>query len=205
MNLLHFAKKPLVSGLIGLACGALVILGVRFAAYNPQQIHYHANFAVYINGQRELFKSPFYYEEVSGSCTLGNDVKPSQRAHMHDQVNDVVHVHDHGVTWGDFFSNLNWAVGPDFIRTPDHIYLADDTHTVTYLVNGHAVEDIATQVIRDQDRLLVDYGNAPAATIQTEMSNVARTAHQYDIGKDPAACLGNAKPTWKDRLKHLFN
>lgn len=197
-------RSILISSAIGLCVGALIILGIRFITYSPEQIHYHANFAVYMNGKRELFKSPMYYEEVSGSCGLGNDVKPAQRAHLHDNVNDVVHVHDHGVTWGDLFMNLGWAVGPDFIRTPDGIFVADTDHRITYLVNGHAISDISTQVIRDEDRLLVDFGSTSASTIQKESKAVAHSAHAYDVGKDPAACLGNAKPTWKDRLKHLF-
>jgi hypothetical protein len=198
------ARSTLISGISGVLIGALIILGIRFITYNPPQTHYHANFAVYINGKRELFKSPMYYEEVSGSCALGNDVKPAQRAHMHDEVNDVIHVHDHGVTWGDFFMNIGWAVGPDFIRTPDGILQPDADHRITYLVNNHEIADISTEVIRDEDRLLVDFGDTSSNTLKKESGNIAHTAHQYDIGKDPAACLGNAKPTNADRLKHLF-
>lgn len=198
------ARSTLISTIGGVLAGVLIILGIRFITYNPQQIHYHANFAVYINGKREQFKSPMYYEEVSGSCALGNDVKPVQRAHMHDEINDVVHVHDHGVTWGDFFMNIGWAVGPDFIRTPDGVLQPDTDHRITYLVNNHAIADISTEVIHDEDRLLVDFGDTPSATIKKESNSIAHSAHQYDIGKDPAACLGDSKPTWKDRLKHLF-
>jgi hypothetical protein len=197
-------KRPLIWLAAGFVLGAVVLLAIRFITYNPPQIHYHANFALYINGQREMFKSPMYYEEVSGSCALGDDVKPAQRVHMHDEVNDVVHVHDHGATWGDLFMNLDWAVGRDFIRTPDHLYQTSDNQRLTFILNGQSVDNIATTVIRDEDRLLVDFGDTPDATIQTEFKAVAHTAHQYDIGKDPASCLGNAKPGWKDRLKHLL-
>jgi hypothetical protein len=198
------SKRMLLTGIAGAVVGALIILGIRFFAYNPEQIHYHANFAVYIDGQREQFKGPQYYEEIAGSCAVGKDIKPAQRAHLHDNVNDVIHVHDHAVTWGDLFINLHWAIGPDFISTPDHVYLADDAHRITYLINGHAYDDISSVVIKDQDRMLIDYGDGNGATAQQEFLHVAKTAHQYDIGKDPAACLGNAAPTWKDRLKHLF-
>ncbi|HSX16971.1 MAG TPA: hypothetical protein VLH86_02620 [Patescibacteria group bacterium] len=188
----------------GIVFGALLILGIRFVTYNPEQIHYHANFALYINGQREMFKSPMYYEEINGSCAVGKDIKPAQRAHLHDEVPDVVHVHDHAVTWGDLFMNLHWAVGPNFIRTPDKIYQTGDGQRLTYIINGQSLDDVSTEIIKDEDRLLIDFGDTSQATIQKEFDAVAKTAHQYDIGKDPAACLGNAAPTWKDRLKHLF-
>jgi hypothetical protein len=201
---IHISKRTAVVGIGGVLVGALAILGIRFITYSPEQTHYHANFAVYINGQRELFKSPMYYEEVSGSCALGKDVKPAQRVHLHDEVADVVHVHDHAVTWGDLFMNLDWAVGKGFIRTPGHIYQADSTQRLTFVVNGQPVDNIATTVINDEDRLLVDFGSTSEKQLTDEFNRVAKTAHQYDIGKDPAACLGNAKPTASDRLKHLF-
>jgi hypothetical protein len=200
----NVSKKTVLIGVAGLLVGALVVLGIRFITYKPEQIHYHANFAVYLNGKREQFKSPMYYEEVSGSCALGKDIKPAQRVHLHDEVADVVHVHDHAVTWGDLFMNLHWAVGPDFIRTPDGIFVAADSKKITYVVNGQEIDDISTEIIKDEDRLLVDFGDTNKATIDKEFKSVPATAHKYDIGKDPAACLGNAAPTFTDRLKHLF-
>lgn len=200
-------QRIVIVGLSSMLVGALAILTARFIAYNPEQIHYHANFAVYLNGVREEFKSPMYYEEVSGSCALGKDIKPPQRGHMHDNVNNAVHVHDHAVTWGDFFMNLDWAVGPDFIRTPDGIYTphTDTGERITYLINGQAYDDIATEIIHDEDRLLVDFGNTPQNVLRTRYDAVANSAHHLDTSKDPAACLGNAAPTWKDRLRHLLN
>jgi hypothetical protein len=200
----NVSKKTVLIGVAGLLVGALVVLGIRFITYKPEQIHYHANFAVYLNGKREQFKSPMYYEEVSGSCALGKDIKPAQRVHLHDEVADVVHVHDHAVTFGDLFMNLHWAVGPDFIRTPDGIFVAADSKKITYVVNGQEIDDISTEIIKDEDRLLVDFGDTNKATIGQEFKSVPATAHKYDIGKDPAACLGNAVPTLTDRLKHLF-
>jgi hypothetical protein len=147
-----------------------------------------------------------YYEEISGSCAVGKDIKPAQRAHMHDTVNDVVHVHDHAVTWGDFFMNIDWAVGPDFIRTPEGVYAPnkDKDERITYIINGQEVDNIATTVIGDEDRLLVNFGNTSESTLQQRFKNVASTAHKVDQTTDPAACMGNAAPTWKDRLRHLF-
>lgn len=201
---MHISKRMLAAAGAGVVAGVVVILAIRFITYKPEQIHYHANFAVYLNGQREQFKSSMYYEEVSGSCALGTDIKPAQRVHLHDHVADVVHVHDHAVTWGDLFMNLGWSVGRDFIHTDSGIYEAGDGKQLTYIINGQSVDNIATTVIKDEDRLLIDYGNTSSQDIQKEFDGVAQTAHQYDVGKDPAACLGNAAPTPKDRLKHLF-
>lgn len=200
------SKKSIMWGAVGLVVGAAAILAVRFFTYQPAHVHYHANFAVYLNGQREQFKSPLYYQEIAGgSCTADpNEMTPLERAHMHDNVNDVVHVHDHAVTWGNFFENLRWAVNDKVISAPENVYVADDTYKITFILNGHVLQDVSGEVIHDRDRLLVDYGNTPDATLQKEFAGVARTAVKYDTGHDPAACNADTPPTFSERLHHLL-
>jgi hypothetical protein len=202
---MSLSKRTLFTGLAGVFLGALVILGIRFVTYQPEHVHYHANFAVYINGQREKFASPIYYQEVGGgSCTADGITTPLERTHMHDNVNDLVHVHDHAVTWGNFFENLRWSVTDTVIKTPQNVYVADDDHPITFMVNGHEIQDISTEIINDRDRLLVDFGTSKESALQKEFKSVASTAEKYDTGTDPAACNANTKPTVKDRLKHLL-
>ena len=79
---MHIAKQTILVGVTSLVVGAAAILGVRYFTYSPEKVHYHANFGVIINGQRETFKSPMYYEEESGStCTL--DRNDTRRAGTH--------------------------------------------------------------------------------------------------------------------------
>lgn len=192
----------------GIVLGAVAILAIRFFTYNPPRVHYHANFAVYINGQRELFKGQQYYQEVA-ICSSTNDITlPQQRAHMHDGVNSVVHVHDHAVTWGQFFENLGWYVGPDFIETDSgKLYTDNDQSKLHIILNGQdytGLTPITNMVIKDQDRLLVSYGNEGDAALQQEYKSVPATAHTYDVSKDPASCSGTEKITLSDRLHHLL-
>jgi len=190
---------------VGLVVGALVVLGIRFAAYRPAHTHYHANFAVYINGQREEFASPFHYEETgAGACTAEEAMTPAERTHMHGQVKDIVHVHDTAVTWGNFFQNLGWTVNDTLIQTDDKVYLADATNKITFIIDGREYQDVTKEVIRDQSRLLVDYGGTSEDVLQQEFANVASTAGEYDAGTDPASCQSGVNPTFRDRLRHLF-
>jgi hypothetical protein len=199
---------PLNTLFVGLLVGALIILAIRFISYNPHHTHYHANFAVYINGTQEQFKSPTYYQEITACQTGDAPILPEQRAHMHDNINSVVHVHDDGVTWGDFFTNLGWYIGPDFIRSLDgNLYKNNDASVVHFILNGDdytGLKPIAGQVIGDKDRLLVSYGNDDAATLQKQYNSVARTAAKYDANKDPASCGGSEGITVQDRLDNLF-
>ncbi len=201
----YLSKQTRTGVSAGIVIGVLLLMGVRFATYSPEHIHYHANFLAYINGKKETFSSPLYFEEKGGaSCNVSKIITPNERAHMHDEVPDVVHVHDHAVTWGQFFQNLHWAVGDGFIKTPDAMYLADDTHQVQYLINGHAFQDISNELIHDRDRLVVDYGDTSEKTLQKEYQSVPSTAKQYDEGKDPAACKGSQPASFNNRLHHLL-
>jgi hypothetical protein len=191
----------------GIVLGAFVILAIRFVAYKPGQVHYHANFAVYINNQREQFKGTQYYQEVA-LCSTNDISNPLERTHMHEEVNGVIHVHDHAVTWSQFFENLGWYVGPDFVQTADGtMYKADETNKLHILLNNQdytGLTSIANTVIKDRDRLLVSFGNADDNELQTEYKTVPNNAKQYDEAKDPASCAGSEKITVNDRLHHLF-
>ncbi len=205
---LRFTRKSIIILISGILIGALAVLAIRFFIYNPPHTHYHANFAVYINGKREEFKDPSYYQEVAACSTSNNITLPQARAHMHDADNSVIHVHDHAVTWGQFFNNLGWNIGDNFIQTQSgtmhqnngnsilHIYINNQDYT--------GLTSIANTVIKDKDRLLVSYGNIDNATLQKESKAVSYSAAKYDAGKDPASCSSNEAITAKDRLKHLF-
>lgn len=198
---------------IAAACflfGALVILGIRFFTYSPESVHYHANFALYINGQRETFNSPSYYEETA-SCSADTAVTPTDRAHMHDNVNDVVHVEDHAVTWGQFFTNLGWYMGPNYIEGSGPngtMYLENGNNQLHLILNGQDYTDLGglqNTVIHDQDKLLVSFGDLSSETLQQEYKAIPSTAHHYDVTQDPASCMGgHASISVHERLTHLF-
>ncbi|MDB5185002.1 MAG: hypothetical protein JWN38_810 [Candidatus Saccharibacteria bacterium] len=213
MDILYVRRKfkhPVVLFGLGLVLGVLLVLVIRFATYSvPKSTHYHANFAVYLNGKREEFKDPKYYEEVA-ICSSGDGITiPQQRAHMHDEVNSVVHVHDSAVTWGQFFENLRWVIGPDFIETADGtMYRNNGNDQLHILINGQdytGLGTIANMVIKDQSQLLVSYGDVSNASLKTEAATIGNKAKHYDESADPASCnTGDHEVTIKDRFKHLF-
>lgn len=192
-------------GIAGIMIGMLVILGIRFVSYQPpKDVHYHANFAVYVDGKQEQFSNPLLYEEIS-ECSISTDKKPGERAHLHENIKDVVHVEDSAVTWGNFFQNINWNVSDKYLDTSDVLLVNTDTKKVTYILNGEEVSNITNKVIGDKDRLLVSYGTATKDEINKQFSNVATTAEKYNITKDPASCSGgHSEDSIKDRLNHLF-
>ncbi|GAC1500300.1 MAG: hypothetical protein NVS1B10_03760 [Candidatus Saccharimonadales bacterium] len=168
---------------------------IRFFTYSPEHVHYHANFAVYIDGQRQEFKGSQYYQEVA-ICSATTAISlPQQRAHMHDNINSVIHVHDHAVTWGQFFENFGWYVGDNFIKTGVAMYSADSTKKLHVLIDGQDYTDltpITNMLIKDKSKVLISFGAIDDATLQQEFRTIPATAAMYDVSKDPASCSGHS-------------
>lgn len=206
---LKFLKTKWAQGIAGFIIGVVLILGVRIAMYKPPEtVHYHANFAVYINGQKESFSAMNYYEETAatecGESEVPEDT-PMSRTHMHGNVNDVIHVEDSRVTWGNFFTVLGWNVGTSYLATRDTVYRSDDQAQVSYLLNGKKINNVANTVIGDQDKLLVNYGAQTTDELNQEFSQIQNNALKADQSKDPASCGADEhSTTFRDRMKHMF-
>lgn len=203
MALFRKTNRPIVLIASGALLGALLILGIRFFTYHPEHVHYHANFAVYINAQREQFADPLLYEESGAACSEEERMTPMERAHMHDNINDVVHVEDQAVTWGQFFTNLGWVVDAKVIGTPSQMLLPDVGHKISFMLNGELMDNVSNRVIGDQDKLLVDYGGNEQA-LKDEYAGISNKAQKYDTSPDPQSCGSQASPTSRERMKHLF-
>jgi hypothetical protein len=194
-------KNRIFAVLAGVVVGAIVLIGVRAALYSPKHTHYHADFALYINGQRDEFKSFTFYEEVQ-SCDSNETMNPKIRAHMHDNNNHIVHVHDDGVTWEAFFANLGYNLSNTIIQTDTGNYInGADGKKLTFTLNGEQVTSIANKTIGSQDRLLISYGAEDAAALQAQYKTVPSDAHEFNIKNDPSSCSGSHNLTLLNRLK----
>jgi hypothetical protein len=210
MKLIQKTSKIWLAVIGGLLLGAFIILSIRFFTYDAGYIHYHANFTVYVNGQQEEFRATNYYEEET-ACKADEHMTPEDRAHMHmhdEQIdNDVVHVHDHAATWGQFFENLGWVIGKDFIRTRDALYRNDDKNILHIILNNQdftGIGSVTNRVINNEDKLLLSYGNVSSDELQKQFKSIPDTAREHNQEDDPASCSGPSKTTISDRLKNLF-
>ena len=88
----------------------IILIIIVFSAYNYFTVpHYHAEFLVYkdgekldLNGIEHMYFAPCRVYEFGE-----RELDEIDRAHLHDSVGDIVHVHDDGVTWRVLLSNLN--------------------------------------------------------------------------------------------------
>jgi hypothetical protein len=196
-------KKAILFTGLGLLVGILLFVAVRAALQQDHSTHYHANFALHINGEQEKFDSFTFFEEVQ-SCSAEDHNNPRHRAHMHQPENDLVHVHAEGVTWGHFFANLGYGLTNKAITTDDGVFVdGQDGHKLAFVLNGEPVTSIDNKVIESGDALLIDYGDGKK--IEEKYSQITRDAHEHNTKPDPAACSGPSTLTLSERLKRAFD
>ncbi len=187
----------------GIIIGFSTLAAWRLATYTSDSVHYHANFTVYVNGERETFSAETYYEETAG-CSLDASANPTERTHMHANMNDLVHVHAPAVTWGHFFQNLGWGIGAGYLQTREQLLVADSRHPLTYLLNGERLKNPGDLVIGSEDRLLVSYGTTDEAELTAQFNSIASTAAEQNVTQDPASCGGTTSAGWRERLEHIL-
>lgn len=201
---LSLLQKYLIVFAVGLVLAIVLTTALRFALAKDTSVHYHANFALYINGKQDEFKSFTFYEEVA-ACNSHDADNPKVRVHMHDNKAHLVHVHAGGVTWGQFFENLGYTLGDNLISTDNGVYITgDDGNKLTFTLNGEEVDALANKVIHSEDVLLINYGKDDDGTLKQRYDAIPRDAHQANVTKDPSACSGGNEFTFWNRLKQAI-
>jgi len=196
-------KRQLVYGLVCFLFGVIWLLAVRFATMSHGDIHdhYHANFAVYINGERELFDNFIFYEEVQ-ACTGDSLNDPKTRVHMHNSINHVVHVHDTAATWGHFFANLGFGLGSNYIKTDKGVFVDGASgKKLSIILNDASDGSVYNSTVQNEDKLLISYGNETEAELETQYQSIGQDADVYNEGTDPSSCSSGNTFSRSERFK----
>lgn len=193
-------QKLTLAVVLGFLLGVVWLVALRFFTYVNPNVHYHANFALYINGQKDEFKNFTFYEEVQ-SCGSDEVNNPKTRVHLHDNQPEVVHVHDAGATWGHLFANLGYTLGDNLVKTDNGVYVDGEGGTLTFTLNGKEVEGVANRTIGSEDTLLINYGTEDQTTLQQRYDAIVKTAADYNKRNDPSACTGTKPVSAWEKLK----
>lgn len=197
-------RKLWITILCGFLIGLVTFFSIRFALAKNEVVHYHANLAVYINGEREKFDNFTYYEEIA-SCEGTDHDNPKSRVHLHGNVNSVVHVHDNAVTWGALFANLGYTLGDSLIKTDKSLYVdGQDGKELSFTLNGQKVKTAANRVIQSEDVMLISYGDPLTTDRAKEYASIKQDAGEYNAKQDPSSCQGSEPLTLQERLKKAF-
>jgi len=144
-----------------------------------QPIHEHADFAVFIRGERLDFSDDRFVST--------EDKELSENVHIHNPRHTVVHIHRESTTWDEFFRSLGFqlndpsllGVTPEttFLKMPDGTtYSASTTETFKFYVNGVKVDGIASYNISDLDRVLISFGSETEEEVLAQLAQVTDEA-----------------------------
>tara|TARA_Y100000590_G_scaffold426695_1_gene536079 strand:- start:4380 stop:5024 length:645 start_codon:yes stop_codon:yes gene_type:complete len=180
--------------MLGVAVGVIGLFLARLAGLpqlpDSEQVHYHANFAVFINGERLDLSSTRYMHDVSCKVDPGA-MLPVDRAHMHENIHDVVHVHHEGTTWGHFFQNLDFAIGDNFLITDNgDSFFSDNDKQMKFVLDGIEVFSVFNRVIESEDRLLISFGSESIGeVIDLQLPEIPSTASLFNQSpQDTGGC-----------------
>lgn len=182
--------------IIGVSIGSLLLGAALMFAYTKaavnsipaEDFHEHADFALFIDGEKFNFarnefmsNKPCTFDEARGFIDVayahGGDLE--DKVHLHDLDGDVVHMHQPGVTYHDFFESLKMGFEDSFfIDHEGNEYKNNETHEFRFFVNNQEQPSIMNQEIRDLDRTLITYGprDRSQASIDAELAQVSSRA-----------------------------
>jgi hypothetical protein len=160
---------------IGIIAGVAAIVGV--SAYNFTNLsasapgappgagvlgdeHVHSSMLVRIFGDKFDFSLPAY--QVKSSWI-----------HFEAQDGTTVHRHSTGVTLGYLFETLKIQLNDKCFIFPDgREFCTNDEYSLKFYVNHAPVPDIRDYVFKDQDRILISYGNENQTQIDTQLAEL---------------------------------
>lgn len=102
------------NGFLALTAVLIVIAGGLFYYFKPHttepSVHYHAGFQVYVDDKLQNFSDLRYMNVSPCGGVFQRENDQLEKAHLHDGVGDVVHVHRSGAVWGDLFKNIGFQM-----------------------------------------------------------------------------------------------
>ena len=132
-----------------------------------EEYHVHADFAVFIDGQKiDFAKEEFMGEEVCGKpgedehdidFTTIEGVK--EAAHLHDLNGNVMHIHHENATLSMFFQGIGFGLTENCFKTPSESFCNSEEKNVKVLVNGVELKEFANYKPGDLDKILIFYGS----------------------------------------------
>ncbi|MBI4226535.1 hypothetical protein HY612_05485, partial [Candidatus Roizmanbacteria bacterium] len=127
----------------------------------PKERHIHAGFQVYVDGRVQDFSESKYMslivceKEVDQAKKTRRQIQ-IEKAHLHDNVGDVVHSEREGAVWRDLFKNLNFKI--------------DQAKSSDGYVNGKKVANIFAYPINAYDSTVIFIGRSDKKLLKNSVT-----------------------------------
>lgn len=186
--MLKIAKKVLSAA----AIAAIVLLAYQFFVAKPpsvglqEEYHAHADFAVFINGEKLNFsQKQFMHEEACGkpgethAIDLNSEEGRKEAAHLHDLNGNVMHLHHENATLAIFFKNAGFTLTRNCLETPQGKYCNTESRKLKVFDDGLQVQDLEKFVPKDAGKILVTYGSESAGEVRAQNEQLTSQACIY--------------------------
>ncbi|MGC1709151.1 MAG: protein-disulfide isomerase, partial [Nitrosotalea sp.] len=85
----------------------------------------------------------------------------------------TIHMHAANVTLGFLFNSLNIGLTDQCFTFPDkRTFCTDDKYSLKFFINHHQLQDISNYVIKENDRVLISYGNENSTQIDAQLAKL---------------------------------
>ena len=134
-----------------------------------QAVHWHADFALYIRGERYDFGQERFVSDEEDEL--------SENVHLHGARVSVVHVHREGTTWREFFDSLGFELTDQCLTTPEGEQFCDsEAERLSFVLNGVKLDALAFQDVTDIDRALLSFGSESDGELMQQYAQVSDEA-----------------------------
>ena len=154
------------------ACNFFGLFGSHEYVQNPDPNHTHADFAIYIEGEKLDFSASNYMSGLSGE-------HKHPYLHLHDSIGHVLHAHKPGLMLGQFLQSLGFAMTSQCLTLDTGVMVCPDKgkHWQMF-VNGEKLPFDSAYAFKDMDKILLTYG-ASAEEVKKELTAMTDDACKY--------------------------
>lgn len=189
-------KMPYIIGALGVVLLSCTIVLSFFyddissyiAKLQSDVVHVHSDFAFYVLGNKIDLTSEKY--QSSSENTKHKTI------HFHDGFDNVIHRHAKEVTFTDFLSSIGFTLTNTCLTMDTGTELCTDaTNTLKLYVNGRPKTDVATYIIKEEDQILLYYGDPKSPDIIKYQEQITEDSCLYsgncpERGDPPAESCG---------------
>lgn len=172
----YMKHKELLACAIGIIIGAMVTY--LFTEYSAKEntydtpYHVHADFKIYVQGNLLDLSTDEYMTTALQEL--------SDYVHLHDNNDDVEHIHLEGVTFSEFLGTLGLSLTNSCLTFADTTYCSSDSEKLVLYVNDELyLDSIVDFVPQDEDRVLLVFGDTAQTNITTLLDTVTNDACYY--------------------------
>lgn len=144
----------------------------EYTADPSEEVHVHADFAVYINDQMLDFTDDKYQSRLES--IKNPDI------HLHDNQGIIIHRHADDITMNMFLQSIGFLLSPSCLTTDvSEQFCIDDNNQLAMYVNGALQENPGSYVLADEDQILLYYGPKANPALNDYLGQISDEACIY--------------------------